>query len=30
MAVAEAKVMAFCQSSRFSIDGLRELVRDLG
>jgi 4-hydroxy-4-methyl-2-oxoglutarate aldolase len=30
MAEAEARVMAFCRSSRFSIDGLRELVRDLG
>ena len=30
MALAEEKVMAFCRSSHFSIDGLRELVRDLG
>ena len=30
MALAEEKVMAFCRSSGFSLDGLRELVRDLG
>jgi 4-hydroxy-4-methyl-2-oxoglutarate aldolase len=30
MAESEAKVIAFCRSSRFSIGGLRELVRDLG
>jgi 4-hydroxy-4-methyl-2-oxoglutarate aldolase len=30
MAEAEEKMMAFCRSSRFSVDGLRELVRDLG
>jgi regulator of RNase E activity RraA len=29
MAAAEAKVMEFCRSANFSIDGLRELVRDL-
>ena len=30
MALAEEEVMAFCRSPRFSVDGLRELVRDLG
>ena len=30
MALEEEKVIAFCRSSRFSVDGLRELVRDLG
>jgi 4-hydroxy-4-methyl-2-oxoglutarate aldolase len=29
MALAEARVIAFCRSSRFSVDGLRELVREL-
>jgi 4-hydroxy-4-methyl-2-oxoglutarate aldolase len=29
MAEKEARVVAFCRSSGFSIDGLRELVRDL-
>ena len=30
MRVKEEHVMAFCRSDAFSIDGLRELVRDLG
>jgi 4-hydroxy-4-methyl-2-oxoglutarate aldolase len=29
MALVEARVIAFCRSSRFSVDGLRELLRDL-
>jgi 4-hydroxy-4-methyl-2-oxoglutarate aldolase len=30
MAVSEEDVMAFCRSPRFSVDGLRDLLKDLG
>jgi hypothetical protein len=30
METQEEQVIAFCRSPRFSIDGLRALVRDLG